>query len=142
MSSSLKHELKFRHDRRHGAPDVNMLRPTTRLLSRNLTCIRTLNALPPRLFSTSHCRRTDPFPSVHEDVTSPLEITSVLRSGKGIKIRTLQDPTPHTIHGNIIILDGEYFLWRPQLQWRQPGVLDINVSSWGILDVVTPKPGT
>jgi hypothetical protein len=132
---------KFRDDR-HGALNVNMLRPTTRLLSRSLTCIQKLNVLPPRSFSTSQCLRTDPFPSVLEDVNSPLEITSVLRSGKGIKIRTLQDPSPHTIHGNIIILDGEYFLWRPQLQWSQSGVLDISTTSWGILDVITPKPGT
>ena len=75
-------------------------------------------------------------------MTSPLEITTVLRSGKGFKLRTLQDPEPHTIHGNLIIIDGEYFLWRPQLYSPQPGVLDIAPEAWGILDVITPKPGT
>src|SRR5271155_986467 len=95
-----------------------------------------------RPFSSSVPRLLDPFPSVLEDVSSPLEITSVLRSGKGFKIRTLQEPEPHTIHGNLIVLDGEYFLWRPQLNTPQPGVLDIAPEAWGIFDVIAPKPGT
>jgi hypothetical protein len=95
-----------------------------------------------RPFSSSLPCLTDPFPSVFEDVSSPLEITSVLRSGKGFKIRTLQEPEPHTIHGNLIVLDGEYFLWRPQIKVPQAGVLDIAPEAWGIFDVITPKPGT
>jgi hypothetical protein len=39
------------------------------------------------------------------------------------------------------VLDGEYFLWRPRLQSPQAGVLDIAPESWGIFDVVAPKPG-
>ena len=79
--------------------------------------------------------------SVLEDVSSPVEITSVLRSGQGFKVRTLEEPTPFSIHGNLITLDGEYFLWRPKLHCPQPGVLDISPQSWGIFDVVAPKPG-
>jgi hypothetical protein len=119
-----------------------MLRRTS-YLSRTLLCLRTSNSIcPNRHFSSSLIRRSDPLPSVLEDVTSPLEITSVLRSGKGFKLRTLQDPEPHTIYGNAIIIDGEYFLWRPQLYSPRPGVLDIAPEAWGILDVITPKPGT
>jgi hypothetical protein len=119
-----------------------MLRPTTHLL-RTVSSLRA-SASPCRirLFSSSFIRRSDPLPSLLEDVASPLEITTVLRSGKGFKIRTLQDPEPHTIHGNLLITEGEYFLWRPQLNSPQPGVLDIAPEAWGILDVVTPRPGT
>lgn len=95
-----------------------------------------------RSFSNSYIRPSDPFPSVLENVESPIEVTSVLRTGKGFKLRTLQDPEPRTVHGNLIVLDGEYFLWRPQLYSPQSGVLDITPESWGILDVITPKPGT
>jgi hypothetical protein len=95
-----------------------------------------------RPFSISLISRSEPLQSVLEDVLSPLEVTSVLRSGKGFKIRTLADPTPHAIHGNLILIDGECFLWRPRLQSPQPGVLDIAPESWGLLDVVAPKPGT
>ena len=95
-------------------------------------------------FSTSCLRRSDPsdpLPSLLEDVRSPLDITTVLRSGEGFKIRTLEEPTPFTINGNLVILDGQYFLWRPKLYSPGPGVLDIAPESWGILDVITPKPG-
>ena len=112
-------------------------------LSRTLSYLHASNSISRyRTFSSSLNRSSDPFPSVLEDVTSPLEITTVLRSGKGFKLRTLQDPEPHTIHGNLIIIDGEHFLWRPQLCSPQPGVLDIAPEAWGILDVLTPKPGT
>ena len=111
--------------------------------SRTLPGLLTSNSIcRNRPFSSSLIRRFDPFPSVLEDVTSPLEVTTVLRSGKGFKLRTLQDPEPHTIHGNLIILDGEHFLWRPQLHSPQPGVLDIAPEAWAILDVITPKPGS
>src|SRR5271154_6109203 len=118
-----------------------MLRRTV-YLSRTLPPLRRIcpTALL-RPFSSSLPPLIDPFPSVLEDVSSPLEITSVLRSGKGFKIRTLQEPEPHTIHGNLIVLDGEYFLWRPQLSTPQPGVLDIAPEAWGIFDVITQKPG-
>ena len=101
---------------------------------------------PGRPFSASLVYRaediTDPFQSVLEDVQSPLEITSVLRSGQGFKIRTLTNPNdPHTVHGNVLLLDGEYFLWRPQLSCTETGVLDIAPEAFGMLDVVAPKPG-
>jgi hypothetical protein len=119
-----------------------MLRRTV-YLSRTLPPLRRTSRITLlRPFSSSPPRLIDPFPSVLEDVSSPLEITTVLRSGKGFKIRTLQEPEPHTIHGNLIVLDGEYFLWRPQLSAPQPGVLDIAPEAWGIFDVITPKPGT
>jgi len=109
---------------------------------------RLLRLRPPRRrpFSASLVRRTedgtDPFQSVLEDVQSPLEITSVLRSGQGFKIRTLANPNdPHTVHGNVLLLDGEYFLWRPQLSCPAAGVLDIAPEAFGMLDVVVPKPG-
>jgi len=76
-----------------------------------------------------------------EDVSSPLEITSVLRSGQGFKLRTLDDPNPRTLHGNLIVVDGQSFLWRPNLRCPHSGVLDITPESWGIFDVVAPKPG-
>lgn len=94
-----------------------------------------------RSLHTSAIRHSDSLQSVLEDVSSPLEVTSVLRSGEGFKIRTLQSSTPHTVHGNLILVDGEYFLWRPKLQSPQPGVLDIAPESWGIFDVIAPKPG-
>src|SRR5947207_913469 len=106
-------------------------------LSRTSPCFHTsISIYQTRPLSSSLVCRSDPFPSLLEDVTSPLEVTSVLRSGKGFKIRTLRDPEPHTIHGNLIILDGEYFLWRPQLCSPQPGVLDIAPEAWGILEVI------
>ena len=123
-------------------PDVKMLRRTV-FLPRTIPPLRRPSHIAfLRPFTSSLPRLTDPFPSVFEDVSSPLEITSVLRSGKGFKIRTLQEPEPHTIHGNLIVLDGEYFLWRPQIKIPQPGVLDIAPDAWGIFDVITPKPGT
>jgi hypothetical protein len=111
-------------------------------LPRTVFRLRTVTSAHYAPFSISHIHRSEPFPSVLEDVGSPLEITTVLRSGKGFKLRTLQNPEPHTIHGNLIILNGEYFLWRPQLYSTQPGVLDIAHEAWGIFDVITPKPGT
>ena len=101
---------------------------------------------PRRPFSTSLVHRgkdsAEPLPSVLENVESPLEITSVLRSGQGFKIRTLANPDdPHTVHGNVIILDGEYFLWRPQLTCSAAGELDIAPGAFGMLDVVAPTPG-
>src|SRR5271156_4289327 len=120
-----------------------MLRRTLSPLQRKKPCI-----LPPQLpchrtISTTSClRQGDPFPSVFEGVSAPLEVTTVLRTGKGFKIRTMQDPeNPRTIHGNIFILQGEYFLWRPTLHLPSPNTLDIAPESWGILDVITPKPG-
>jgi hypothetical protein len=119
-----------------------MLRRTV-YLSRVVFCLRATNSVRGlRAFSNSYIRSSDPFPSVLENVVSPLEVTSVLRSGKDFKLRTLQDPEPRTVHGNLIVLDGEHFLWRPQLYSPQPGVLDIAPESWGILDVISPKPGT
>src|SRR5438045_4050309 len=104
---------------------TSMLRRTA-LFSRTATCLgRSNSPCHIRQFSSSFSRYSDPFPSVLQDSASPLEVTTVLRSGKGFKIRTLQEPEPHTIHGNLIILEGEYFLWRPQLHSPQPGVLDI-----------------
>src|SRR5271170_7262877 len=95
----------------------------------------------PRPFSASFKPRSDVLPSLLEDASSPLEVTTVLRSGQGFKIRTRINPDPHTVHGNLIILHGEYFLWKPQLHSPQPGVLDIAPEAWGILDVISPKPG-
>jgi hypothetical protein len=94
-----------------------------------------------RPFTSSSIRCTESLHSVLEDVSSPVEVTSVLRSGKGFKVRTLADSGPHTIHGNILLVDGEYFLWRPKLT-PQPSVLDISPESWGLFDVIAPKPGT
>jgi hypothetical protein len=129
------------------SPAVNsldMFRRTILPLSLNLPFLRR-SLLPQPLirpFSSSLPHRIDPFPSVLEDVTSPLEITSVLRTGNGFKIRTLQEPEPRTIHGNVIVLDGEYFIWRPELSSPQPGVLDIAPDAWGVFEVITPKPGS
>lgn len=97
-----------------------------------------------RAFSTAPLRKedNDTLQSVFEDVQSPLEVTSVLRNGKGFKIRTLANPDdPHTVHGNVLLVDGEYFLWRPRLRASEPGVLDISPESFGILDVLASKPG-
>jgi len=122
--------------------DVNMLRRIAPFVPLATPCLRTPVPAVYRPFSTSLSRRSDPLPSLLEDVSSPLEITSVLRNGKGFKIRSLQDPEPHTIHDNVILLDGEYFLWRPKLASPQTGTLDISPEAWGIFDVVSPKPGT
>ena len=120
-----------------------MLRRAIPLLTRGAPCFQTFNPRP-LTFSTSHNRSSDPsdpLPSLLEDVRSPLDITTVLRSGEGFKIRTLEEPTPFTVHGNMMILEGEYFLWRPKLYSPAPGVLDIAPESWGLLDAITPKPG-
>jgi hypothetical protein len=119
-----------------------MLRRIAPVALRATSCLRAPTPCIYRPFSSSLLRRSDPLPSLLEDVSSPLEITTVLRSGKGFKIRSLQDPEPHTIYANIILLDGEYFLWRPKLQSPQTGILDISPDAWGILDVISPKPGT
>lgn len=124
--------------------DINMFRKIIPRLSRTGQSIRAANSTHHfRLFSSavSHRVDSDPLPSVLADVISPIDITTVLSSGKGFKIRTLQDPEPRTIHGNLFVVEGEYFLWRPQLYSPRPGVLDISPESWGILDVVIPKPG-
>jgi hypothetical protein len=122
-------------------------RPTTMILRTIPVAIQATKRLPNtglcinRTLSTSSPRHSDPLPSLLEDVASPLEVTTVLRSGKGFKIRSLQNRTPRTIHGNVLLMDGEYFLWRPKLQSLQSGMLDISPESWGILDVISPKPG-
>jgi hypothetical protein len=95
-----------------------------------------------RLLSTSSTSFPDPLPSILEDVTSPVEITSILQSGKGFKIRTSEDPTPRKVHGNLIAVENEYFIWRPQLYSPQIDVLDISPDAWGIFDVIVPKPGS
>ena len=95
-----------------------------------------------RLFSTSfRVQQSDPLPSILADVSTPLDVTSVLRNGQGFKIRTLADPAPRILHGNLVVVHGEYFLWRPTLSSPQSGTLDIAPESWGIFDVITPKPG-
>jgi len=120
-----------------------MLRRTLPPLTRNKPCILPSILHCHRILSTSpYLRQGDPLPSVFEGVSAPLEVTTVLRTGKGFKIRTIQDPeNPRTIHGNLFILHGDYFLWRPTLQFPSPNTLDIAPESWGILDVITPKPG-
>jgi len=120
-----------------------MLRRTLPPLTRNKPCILSSRFHCHRtLSSTPYLRQGDPLPSVFEGVSAPLEVTTVLRTGKGFKIRTIQDPeNPRTIHGNLFILHGDYFLWRPTLHVPSPNTLDIAPESWGILDVITPKPG-
>jgi len=133
---------KDRHDKqlKPNSRTTRMLR-TVPITIRATVRSRTNGLFINRVLSTSIPRRSDPLPSLLEDVPSPLEVTTVLRSGKGFKIRSLQDPTPHTIHGSVILLDGQYFLWRPKLQSLQSGMLDISPEAWGILDVISPKPG-
>ena len=117
-----------------------MLRPP--LIFRRITSTSRGRPCFYRPFSIASIRRSDALQSVLEGVYSPLEVTSVLRTGQGFKLRTLAQSTPFTVHGNLMLIDGEYFLWRPKLQFPQPGVLDIAPESWGLLDVIAPKPGT
>lgn len=65
----------------------------------------------------------------------PVQVDSVLSNGRGFQLSTGME-----VPCAVFVLNGEALLWKPNSRLDRNGVMTLDISSFGILDVSSTKP--